>query len=53
LLDPTINAICSRDNAELYRRFYSSAAVDRVYGRTLLGIESSSTNSNQLDSAAS
>jgi polysaccharide biosynthesis protein PslH len=53
LLDPTINAVCSRDNAELYRRFYSSAAVDRVYGRTLLGIESSSVASNQIDSAAS
>jgi hypothetical protein len=53
LLDPAVNAISSRDNAELYRRFYSSAAVDRVYGRTLLGIDSSSAISEQLDSAAS
>jgi polysaccharide biosynthesis protein PslH len=53
LLDPTVNAISSRDNAELYRRYYSSAAVDRVYGRTLLGIEPSSAHGNQLDSAAS
>lgn len=52
LLDPTVNAVSSRDNAELYRRFYSSTAVDWVYGRTLLGIEAASPAS-QLDSAAS
>ena len=53
LLDPDFNAIASRDNAELYRRFYSSNAVDQVYNRVLLDSRSPSSPSSRLDSAAS
>jgi polysaccharide biosynthesis protein PslH len=53
LLEPGFNAIASRDNAELYRRFYSSSAVDQVYRSVLLDTRSPSSPSGQLDSAAS
>ncbi len=53
LLDPDFNAIASRDNAELYRRFYSSSAVDQVYHRVLLDSRAPSSPSSRLDSAAS
>jgi polysaccharide biosynthesis protein PslH len=53
LLDPDFNAIASRDNAELYRRFYSSNAVDQVYSRVLLDSRSPSSLGSRLDSAAS
>jgi glycosyltransferase involved in cell wall biosynthesis len=53
LLDPGFNAAASRDNAELYRRFYSSSAVDQVYGRVLLDANSPLSSGGQLDSAAS
>jgi glycosyltransferase involved in cell wall biosynthesis len=53
LLDPTLNAIASRENAELYRRFYSSSAVDQVYRRVLLDSRLSLSSNNRLESAAS
>ena len=52
LLDPEFNAIASRDNAELYRRFYSSSAVDQVYSRVLLDA-GPPLPIGRLDSAAS
>lgn len=53
LLDPDFNAIASRDNAELYRHFYSSSAVDQIYDRVLLDTVSPSSPSGRIDSAAS
>jgi hypothetical protein len=43
MLNPERNAAASRDNAELYRHFYSLGAVDQVYHQLLLNTQNFTT----------